>query len=130
VYHKVQYGQSLWGIAIEYHTKIDLIRQLNNLGEDNTVYPNQLLLVMRGATQPAPAAVPTVLPATMELAPGAPEMTPTYAPTATLVAESPAPPEASGPSFGVTILVLVLLIVVGGGTAVWFIREPAQETRP
>jgi LysM repeat protein len=131
VYHKVQYGQSLWGIAIEYHTKIDLIRQLNNLGEDNTVYPNQLLLVMRGATQPAPAAMPTVLPATMEPSSDTPEtMTPMHVPTATALVEQSTASESSGPSFGVTILVLVLLIVVGGGTAVWFIREPAQETRP
>ena len=55
VYHSVQYGQTLWSIAIEYRTKIDLIRQLNHLGGD-TVYPNQLLLVQQGATQPAPIA--------------------------------------------------------------------------
>ena len=130
VFHKVQYGQSLWGIAIEYHTKIDQIRLLNNLGDDNTVYPNQLLLVMKGATQPAPP-IPTVstvvtvigtLPVQAATVPSSP--------TATLIMEVPAvQTDRNGPSLGVMVLILALLIVVGGGTAVWFIREPAQETK-
>lgn len=55
VYHKIQYGQSLWSIAIAYHTTIDQLRAWNNLGEENTVYEGQVLLVQRGATQPPPA---------------------------------------------------------------------------
>jgi LysM repeat protein len=129
VYHKVQYGQTLWGIAIEYHTKIDEIRRLNNLGDDNTVYPNQLLLVMVGATQPAPAT-PTELSAlAADPFPGTqspPRRAPTLTPTSTLAPE-PAPSSASeGPSLGIIVLVMALLIVVGGGTAAWFIREPAR----
>lgn len=53
VYHEVQYGQSLWSIAIAYHTTIKQIQQLNNL-YDTTVVEGQKLLVVRGATQPAP----------------------------------------------------------------------------
>jgi LysM repeat protein len=53
VYHEVQYGQSLWSIAIAYHTTIKQIQQLNNL-YDTTVVEGQKLLVMRGATQPVP----------------------------------------------------------------------------
>jgi LysM repeat protein len=133
VFHKVQYGQSLWAIAIEYHTKIDQIRLLNNLRpDDNTVYPNQLLLVMKGATQPAPSA-PTVITAVPVIGTlPVPTMTMVPAsPTATLSVEANSAPtdSSSGPSLGVMILILALLIVVGGGTAVWFIREPPQETK-
>jgi LysM repeat protein len=74
VYHDVKYGQTLWGIAITYKTTIRQIQQLNNLS-DTTVQPNQRLLVLKGATQPAPItpmvdlstsslSTPTVIPAT------------------------------------------------------------------
>jgi uncharacterized protein YkwD len=55
VVHKVQYGQSLWSIAVAYYTTVDQLRAWNNLGEDITVYENQFLLVQRNATQPPPA---------------------------------------------------------------------------
>jgi len=59
VVHEVQYGQSLWSIAITYGTTIEQIQKLNNLGESNTVYEQQLLLVQKGATQPAVILTPT-----------------------------------------------------------------------
>jgi LysM repeat protein len=54
VYHEVQYGQSLWSIAITYQTTIKQIQQLNNL-YDTTVVEGQKLLVAKGATQPVPS---------------------------------------------------------------------------
>jgi LysM repeat protein len=78
VYHEVKYGQTLWSIAVTYKTTIKQIQQLNNLS-DTTVQPGQKLLVLKGATQPAPRAAsikgttaqspqilstPTVIPAT------------------------------------------------------------------
>jgi LysM repeat protein/uncharacterized protein YkwD len=63
VIHEVKYGQSLWSIAITYHTTIKQIQQLNNLN-DITVYVGQKLLVVKSATQPAPFANVTVIPAT------------------------------------------------------------------
>jgi len=59
VIHKVQYGQSLWSIAITYNTTIDQIRAWNNLWEDTEIYNGQVLLVQKGATQPPP---PTTMP--------------------------------------------------------------------
>ncbi len=53
VYHDVKYGQTLWSIAITYGTTIKQIQQLNNLF-DTTVQPGQHLLILKGATQPAP----------------------------------------------------------------------------
>ncbi|MEW6083909.1 MAG: LysM peptidoglycan-binding domain-containing protein [Chloroflexota bacterium] len=51
VIHEVQYGQTLWSIAITYHTTIKEIQRLNNWYEE-TVYVGQQLLVMKGATLP------------------------------------------------------------------------------
>ena len=56
VYHEVKYGQTLWSIAITYGTTIKQIQQLNNLS-DTTVRPKQRLLIIKGATQPAPASI-------------------------------------------------------------------------
>jgi LysM repeat protein len=54
VIHKVQYGQSLWSIAVTYNTTIDQICAWNNLGETTEIYDGQILLVQMGATQPPP----------------------------------------------------------------------------
>jgi hypothetical protein len=56
VYHEVKYGQTLWSIAVTYGTTIKQIQQLNNLS-DTTVQPKQRLLVLKGATQPAPVSI-------------------------------------------------------------------------
>jgi uncharacterized protein YkwD len=52
VIHEVQYGQSLWSIAIQYSTTIEQIKRLNNLTSD-TVVPGWTLLIQKSATQPA-----------------------------------------------------------------------------
>ena len=57
VIHQVQYGQSLWSIAITYGTTIEQIQRWNNLGASTIVYEQQLLLVQKGATQPV--VIPT-----------------------------------------------------------------------
>lgn len=62
VYHKVEYGQSLWSIAITYHTTIRQIQLLNNL-YTTTINVGQKLLVLKGATQPAPTFNGTGTPA-------------------------------------------------------------------
>jgi LysM repeat protein len=58
VYHEVQYGQTLWAIAIEYGVKIDEIRALNNLGATTEIYQGDRLLVRRDA--PLISAMATV----------------------------------------------------------------------
>jgi len=54
VIHKVQYGQSLWSIAVTYNTTINQIRAWNNLGDATEIYEGQVLLVQMHATQPPP----------------------------------------------------------------------------
>jgi uncharacterized protein YkwD len=63
VIHEVQYGQTLWSLAISYGTTIEQIKRLNNLQAD-VIAPRQKLLILKGATQPAPS---TTTPPTFEL---------------------------------------------------------------
>lgn len=123
VYHEVAYGQSLWSIAIAYNTKIESIKQLNNLG-DIDIYVGQKLLVMRGAT-PAPSITPslpaspssvasaTALPATMTpfLPPAA---TNTVTPTKTA-----APSALSGGRFNFTALLIILAALAFAALGTW-----------
>lgn len=61
VYHEVQYGQTLWSIAIQYNTTIAQLQRLNNL-PDTIIMVKTNLLVSRGATQPAPEQNVTGIP--------------------------------------------------------------------
>jgi uncharacterized protein YkwD len=115
VVHKVQYGQSLWSIAITYNTTIDQIRAWNNLGDSIEIYDGQILLVQMGATQPPP-------PTTTPLATITPFNTPS--PTATdqpiLTEASPgmvAAPRPSSP--GLWVGVIVILALGGGILGTW-----------
>lgn len=130
VFHKAQYGQTLWSIAITYGTTIKNIQALNNLGEDLVVYQGQELLVQKGATQQAPLT-PTLTPL--------PELTATAIPTSTIAAMSfplelypTSTPEAAGVSKPASkplssqflIVLLIIAAFVGAGVAVWLIRDP------
>ena len=91
VYHQVQYGQTLWSIAVTYGTTIKSIQALNNLGASIDVYEGQRLLVSRGATQPAPVIetfAATEGPASVF------QVTPSASITPTLALSSEVQPEA------------------------------------
>jgi LysM repeat protein len=128
VFHKVQYGQSLWSIAIEYGTTIKSIQALNGLGDDSVVYQGQELLVKKEATQPvtltATAATlsasrtPTVAPTATILLP-----TPTFAPTVT---SAPVQPSTS-PNSKLLVGILIFAAFIGAGVAVWLIRDPKSN---
>ena len=130
VYHKVQYGQSLWSIAIAYGTTIKSIQALNNLGEDSTVYQGQELLVVTGATQAAAPALEATATtqSTATFAPtstSAPTSTPqqvTLTPTTEATSETSSKPASSR----ALIVVLIVAAFVGAGMAVWLIRDPGN----
>lgn len=66
VIHEVQYGQTLWSIAVLYNTTIAELKRLNNLPDD-TISPGWKLLIQKGATQPAPMTdTPVVLVSSTE----------------------------------------------------------------
>jgi len=56
VIHEVKIGQSLWQIAVAYEVKIDDIKRLNNLSNNN-IYPGDKLLIKKDVT--LPTASPT-----------------------------------------------------------------------
>jgi hypothetical protein len=110
--HEVQYGQTLWSIAITYGTTIEQIRRLNNLGDSTTVYERQVLLVQKGATQPAPPTVgPTQTAATVFSTPS--PSTPSPIVTLTEVAAGTARPL----TYQSTVVVLVVIIGLSLGLA-------------
>ena len=130
VYHKVQYGQSLWSIAIAYGTTIKNIQALNNLGEASTVYQGQELLVVTGATQAASAPVEAT--STVLIASPFPP-TATFVPTATSVEVTHTPTEDTAivaevkpASSRVLLVVIIIAAFVGAGMAVWLIRDPGD----
>lgn len=134
VFHKVQYGQTLWNIAIEYGTTIKNIQAFNNLGEDSAVYQGQVLLVKKAATQPAPATFapqPSVT-LTLENIITTPSIsfpvelmpTPTPVSTPTLVEVKEKPSATTSGSSKLLIGMLIIAVLVGGGVAVWLIRDP------
>jgi uncharacterized protein YkwD/LysM repeat protein len=128
VFHKVQYGQSLWSVAIEYGTTIKNIQALNNLGEDLVVYQGQELLVKKAATQPVPTPLPPATPIVIIITPATPSIS---FPTALAATSTATPVEteeespASKPSSSKLLIgLLIIAAFVGGGVAVWLIRDP------
>jgi len=113
VYHEVQYGQTLWAIAIEYGVKIDEIRALNNLGPGTDIYRGDRLLVRKDA--PLPPATVTPLPGPSPTSPApAPTFTsfPTLAPMVTLnLTQAPTVMTESSENTPVTGIAIGILLV-------------------
>jgi LysM repeat protein len=110
VIHEVKYGQALWSIAIQYGTTIDNLRRLNNLPSTPVIYPGQMLIVQKNATQPAPDA---------HLTPSLPAanvsydfvITPVATYTATSLAGAPQPTASAGDFVQQNGMPLAILLV-------------------
>ena len=128
VIHKVQYGQSLWAIAITYDTTIDQIRAWNNLGDSIDIYEGQVLLVQRGATQPPPPTntpSPSATPYFVTITPTSSVVSSTMtAPPASSGSNEEASPPLSSPGIWAGVIVLIALIA-GIGAARMTIRPPS-----
>jgi LysM repeat protein len=110
VYHEVQHGQSLWSIAIEYGTKIDIIRQLNGLDPSYEIQPGDKLLVLQlpSATPAPPTMTPTKESPTVT---PSPFWTATPLVTATLTETAdPSPTGAGGAGNNTWIAILILVL--------------------
>ena len=115
VIHKVQYGQSLWGLAIAYNTTIDQISAWNNLGLDTTIYEGQVLLVQKGATQPALETPVSAQTATIVSIPTLLQIN--ASPTLTVQASTPATSgetDRSGSGMDLIIGLILAAIALGG----------------
>ena len=130
VIHKVAYGQSLWSIAIAYHSKIDQIRAWNNLAEDESVYEHEILLVQKSATQPGDTPV-TAPAATLDVFAAPPAATtstpsPTSTPTSVLTTQPPAT-TASPVRNRITLMVVMVFALIGGGWLAMSMRMPEER---
>lgn len=111
IIHEVQPGQSLWQLAIAYDVKIDDIKQLNNLSDDN-IYPGNKLLIKTDAVLPtaSPISVPTLEPSEAAVS------TSTLLPTVTIIfSTATTSPELvnSNSIMGVAMGIIVLALLGG-----------------
>ena len=126
VIHEVKAGQSLWQLAISYETKIDEIKRLNNLF-DNEIYPGTKLLIKKGVFQPT--AVPTLT--NTVTAASSPTGLTAFPPT--LADQLPASaPTAHGntASSNRTLTIAIGIIaaaVLGGGVVAWWGAYKKQQ---
>ncbi|HEY9152353.1 MAG TPA: LysM peptidoglycan-binding domain-containing protein [Anaerolineales bacterium] len=113
VYHVVQYGQTLWSIAIAYHTTVRQIQTLNNLSSI-VIIDGQKLLVLKGGTQPVAIAntTGTLAPSTVFTASSMQFQTPIHRQTPTPTKELPTQySKADMLSFGA---ILIAALFLGG----------------
>jgi uncharacterized protein YkwD/LysM repeat protein len=127
VYHEVQYGQSLWAIAIEYGVKIDEIRALNGLGPGTDIYQGDRLLVRKDAP-PVPIVEESFVAPSSTSA--VQIVTPTRFPTATpivtstLLPVSDEPVDEKKPVTGIVIGIIVVAILFAGILTWMSFRKP------
>jgi uncharacterized protein YkwD len=118
VTHEVQPGQTLWRIAIEYDVKIDDIKKLNDL-IDNNIYPGDMLLIKRVAAVTHTLTVPTTLTPTSKSI-----LTGTSIPALVLSPTMPTPTVSSNVSTNNSKIMLIMvsiiaLAILGGGVFLW-----------
>ena len=120
VFHEVKFGQTLWQIAITYKVKIDDIKRLNNL-VDNNIYPGSSLLIRQGVSVPAIAATegPTQSFTSTSLPTAAPPQNLTRTSTIGTAGRSTASDSATVMTVTIGIIALAL---VGGGIFIWLGR--------
>jgi uncharacterized protein YkwD len=131
VIHEVLPGQTLWQIAVAYEVKIDEIKGLNNLS-DNNIYPGDKLFIKRGAVLSTPTPTETL----SEVA--APTLT--SLPTATFVTAqaissmvTPVVLVPSTPPDNSMIMKLVMGVIalglLGGGIFAWLGDSKKEQAR-
>lgn len=120
VIHEVKSGQSLWQIAIAYEVKIDDIKRLNNL-LDNNIYPGNKLLIKKDVVLPAPSQTETPTSAatvspTIVLTSTATTLQATLSSTPTIVAST----SSTGNTQGMGVVIgIIALAILGGGIFTW-----------
>jgi LysM repeat protein len=127
IVHDVQAGQTLWQIAISYGTKIDELKRLNNLYDDN-IYPGDKLLIRKGATDSTNTPVTANTVETAGTATNSPTSTATFAVSTATVAVTAAPMSISTSRvMSVAIGIITLALLAG----IFFIgmNDPRQTKR-
>lgn len=126
VIHEVQAGQSLWQIAIAYDVKIDDIKRLNNLF-DNNIYPGSKLLIKTdvivtviptASMTEVPASKPAVMQTNALTSPGTTVLATEVSVTSTSSATPAIAPVDNDAIKGVAIGIIVLALL-GAGVFTW-----------
>jgi LysM repeat protein len=116
VIHEVRSGQTLWQIAISYGVKIDDIKRLNNLF-DNNIYPQEKLLIKKESTSTAAPPTETVTPESKVTATPALTRVPTLVTTTT---QMPVVPASQNNDAVMTVAIAIIaLAILGGGVFTW-----------
>lgn len=122
IIHEVKSGQALWSIAIAYGVKIDDIRRLNNL-PNNNIFPGEKLIVLKG---PSPTPKLPTETATIESSPTALQTStesatkpPTSVATVTLPTSQSPVASASNDSFMQIAIGIMALALLGAGLFAW-----------
>ncbi len=125
VIHEVKYGQTLWSIAIAYGVKIDDIKRLNNITDDD-VWPNQNILVQKSATQPVPTAA-AIASATA----GQTSVLPSPTLFLTPSPKAEAGQTASSPKSISILTMFIALVILIPGALIWlFLKESRPPQLP
>ena len=127
VIHEVKPGQTLWQMAISYGVKIDDIKRLNNLF-DNNIYPGEKLLIKKEAT-PTPTAVAPTETMTLEIT-AATMPTVTSAPTLVVTATqiSIVPSSQNNDRVMTIAIAIIALAILGGGVFTWLGSSRKDQT--
>ena len=116
VIHEVKPGQTLWQIAISYETKIDEIKRLNGLF-DNNIYPGNQLLVKAAVMVPTSTITETPTQETTSTSP--PVITATVK-TVTMTPESASSVSPPNGAMVMNVMIgIIALAIVGGGIFTW-----------
>jgi uncharacterized protein YkwD len=118
IVHEVLAGQTLWQIAISYNVKVEDVKRLNNL-VDNNIFPGELLLI---ASVTAITETPTITPIFTRTF--RPTTTHTLVSTLTLSVETSTPatadkPPANNSNVMAIMIGIIALAILGGGYFAW-----------
>jgi uncharacterized protein YkwD/LysM repeat protein len=116
VFHDVKFGQTLWQIAITYNVKIDDIKRLNNLF-DNNIYPGSSLLIKQGVA--VPTASPSEGPTQVIASTGLPALKPEAESTPTALTPGITRSAATNRSVMNVMIGIIVLALLGGGIFTW-----------
>jgi LysM repeat protein len=120
VFHQVKYGQTMWSIAVAYGVRIADIQLLNNLTSTG-LWTNQLLLIQKGATQPAPSPTGTPSPTLKNTSHPVQTTHPSHTP-------SPDPGSSQGSTaLNPTLIIFLLVLAAVVGLLTWLVLQDAKR---
>lgn len=119
IVHEVLAGQTLWQIAISYNVKVEDVKRLNNL-VDNNIYPGEALLI---ASVTAITESPTATANSTAAIQPTSTHTPVPTKTLTISTSTQLSVNHSSPNNSrvmIVVIGIIALAILGGGLFTWF----------